>query len=121
MSGRYDRRKLKHSLNVPIAHFIGFFGCRWTTESREGKNPLDGWVPSVPTGEAYTLGSKEFIKTEKDGIKELGNVGFVLVAGGLGERLGYSDIKVSIDRNVTTRVLVFLSCLWCAQRIFVCC
>ena len=74
---------------------------------------MDGWVPSVPTGEAYTLGSKEFIKTEKEGIKELGNVGFVLVAGGLGERLGYSDIKVSIHRNVA--ILVFLSLSFCLE------
>ena len=52
-------------------------------------------MPSVPKGQAYKLGSKEYLKTEKEGIKELGNVGFVLVAGGLGERLGYSSgIKV---------------------------
>jgi UDP-N-acetylglucosamine pyrophosphorylase len=29
-------------------------------------------------------------------MKELGSVGFVLVAGGLGERLGYEGAKVSL-------------------------
>jgi UDP-sugar pyrophosphorylase len=55
---------------------------------------LKGWVPSLPLGETFRLGTKEFVKTEKAGIRELGNVGFVLVAGGLGERLGFSGAKV---------------------------
>lgn len=68
-------------------------------DSKEGINPLDGWKPSVPTGEAFELGTKAYIKTEKTGIKELGKVGFVLVAGGLGERLGYGSAKVCVDSN----------------------
>jgi UDP-sugar pyrophosphorylase len=30
------------------------------------------------------------------GLKELEKVGFVLIAGGLGERLGYSGIKIGL-------------------------
>jgi UDP-sugar pyrophosphorylase len=30
------------------------------------------------------------------GLKELSKVGFVLIAGGLGERLGFSGIKISL-------------------------
>jgi UDP-sugar pyrophosphorylase len=56
---------------------------------------LDGWQPSIPQGESFELGTQEFRTTEKLGIKQLGNVGFVLVAGGLGERLGYNSAKVS--------------------------
>jgi UDP-sugar pyrophosphorylase len=37
---------------------------------------------------------------EELGLQELSKVGFVLIAGGLGERLGYSGIK--IDLPVTT-------------------
>ena len=37
---------------------------------------------------------------EELGLQELEKVGFVLIAGGLGERLGYSGIK--IDLPVTT-------------------
>lgn len=64
-------------------------------DSRKGVNPLDGWTPSVPKGEAFELGTTEYQETEAIGMKELSSTGFVLVAGGLGERLGYSGIKVS--------------------------
>ena len=63
-------------------------------DSRNGVNPLDGWSPSVPKGEAFEIGTPEYQETEAIGMKELGSIGFVLVAGGLGERLGYSGIKV---------------------------
>jgi len=63
-------------------------------KSRRGENPLEGWTPSVPQGEAFTVGSESFLSTEKLGLDEVGKCGFVLVAGGLGERLGYGDIKV---------------------------
>ena len=62
--------------------------------SKNGVNPLEGWTPSVPQGEMFELGTREYDETEAIGMKELGKVGFVLVAGGLGERLGYSGIKV---------------------------
>jgi len=68
---------------------------RLLENSRNGVNPLEGWVPSVPAGQAFELGTPEYETTEKLGMEELKNgVGFVLVAGGLGERLGYGDIKV---------------------------
>jgi hypothetical protein len=63
-------------------------------DSKKGVNPLEGWKPTVPTGQAFEIGTKEYDNVEAMGMKELGSVGFVLVAGGLGERLGYSDIKV---------------------------
>jgi hypothetical protein len=63
-------------------------------KSRRGENPLEGWIPSVPKGEAFEVGSDAFLSTEQLGLKEVGKCGFVLVAGGLGERLGYGDIKV---------------------------
>ena len=63
-------------------------------KSRKGINPLEGWIPSVPQGEAFTVGTESFLSTEQLGLNEVGKCGFVLVAGGLGERLGYGDIKV---------------------------
>ena len=63
-------------------------------KSKEGVNPLEGWKPSVPKGEAFEIGTEEYRQVEALGVEELGAVGFVLVAGGLGERLGYGDIKV---------------------------
>lgn len=62
--------------------------------SKNGVNPLDGWAPSVPQGEAFELGTDKYKETEAKGMELLGNVGFVLVAGGLGERLGYNGAKV---------------------------
>ncbi len=55
---------------------------------------MDGWKPSIPSGDAFDIGTPEYTKMEKKGLKELGKVGFVLVAGGLGERLGYTGAKV---------------------------
>jgi len=50
-------------------------------DSKHGVNPLDGWVPSIPEGEAFELGTDKFKSTEEKGLAELGSIGFVLVAG----------------------------------------
>ena len=71
-------------------------------KSREGVNPLDGWVPEVPVGEMFDMCSDAYFETEAIGLKELGSVGFVLVAGGLGERLGYNGIKIGLPTEMTT-------------------
>lgn len=71
--------------------------------SRKGVNPLQGWKPSVPEGELFELGTPAYRETEAKGIHELGKTGFVLVAGGLGERLGYSSIKVGLPTETTTQ------------------
>jgi UDP-sugar pyrophosphorylase len=41
-----------------------------------------------------TFGDDNFLSLEAAGVKEACNAAFVLVAGGLGERLGYKGIKV---------------------------
>ncbi len=64
-------------------------------KSKRGENPLEGWVPSVPDGEMFEIGTDNFNDFESVGLKEVGKCGFALVAGGLGERLGYGGIKVS--------------------------
>lgn len=82
----------------PDGGLIGYLNNAVTLleKSRKGENPLEGWVPCVPKGKAFTsVGSDAFLETEKLGLDEVGKCGFVLVAGGLGERLGYGDIKVS--------------------------
>ncbi|XP_007019236.2 PREDICTED: UDP-sugar pyrophosphorylase isoform X1 [Theobroma cacao] len=71
-------------------------------DSKAGKNPYDGFTPSVPTGEILSFGDENFIKFEEVGIKEAQNAAFVLVAGGLGERLGYNGIKVALPAETTT-------------------
>ncbi|KAL3797074.1 hypothetical protein ACHAW5_007575 [Stephanodiscus triporus] len=71
-------------------------------KSRNGENPLEGWEPSVPKGESFAVGTDAFIDTEKLGLEEVGKCGFVLVAGGLGERLGYGDIKIGLPTELAT-------------------
>uniref|UniRef100_A0A803QXT6 UTP-monosaccharide-1-phosphate uridylyltransferase n=1 Tax=Cannabis sativa TaxID=3483 RepID=A0A803QXT6_CANSA len=73
-------------------------------DSKAGKNPFDGFTPSVPEGDILTFGDDNFIKFEEMGIREVGRAAFVLVAGGLGERLGYNGIKVALPRETTTGV-----------------
>ncbi|GAB4862109.1 hypothetical protein Ancab_037361 [Ancistrocladus abbreviatus] len=65
-------------------------------DSKAGNNPYDGFTPKVPTGENLTFADNNFIKYEEAGIREARNAAFVLVAGGLGERLGYNGIKVAL-------------------------
>lgn len=65
--------------------------CRTLLKSSEaGDSPLEEWRPEVPRTFAYELGSAEFDEAEAAGAAVLDKVAFVLVAGGLGERLGYS-------------------------------
>ncbi|VAI79007.1 unnamed protein product [Triticum turgidum subsp. durum] len=71
-------------------------------ESKAGQNPYDGFAPSVPSGEVLTFGDDNFVSLEAAGVKEARNAAFVLVAGGLGERLGYKGIKVALPRETTT-------------------
>ena len=83
--------------SYPDGGLIGYLSnaVNLLEKSRKGDNPLEGWEPSVPKGEAFVVGTDAFVETEKLGLMEVGKCGFVLVAGGLGERLGYGDIKVS--------------------------
>ncbi|GJU45735.1 UDP-sugar pyrophosphorylase [Tanacetum coccineum] len=64
--------------------------------------PFDGFTPSVPSGEVLNFGDDKFMQYEEIGVKEVRNAAFVLVAGGLGERLGYNGIKVALPTETTT-------------------
>jgi hypothetical protein len=68
--------------------------------SREGKNPFADYVPSVPAGHTLALGDAsldgEFARYEAAGAAAARTSAFVLVAGGLGERLGFSGIKLAL-------------------------
>ena len=65
-------------------------------------NPLEGWTPSVPQGDLLEAHSEAWRAMERVGLREVGACAFVLVAGGLGERLGYDGIKVSLPTESTT-------------------
>ena len=62
----------------------------------ENANPYEGYTPSVPQGENVIFGDTNFMELENIGMEQLRYTAFVLVAGGLGERLGYKGIKIGI-------------------------
>lgn len=71
-------------------------GRKLLEESMKGVNPFDKYKPEVPTGVFLKPGEAQMEEFENEGLKELMNTGFVLIAGGLGERLGYSGIKIDL-------------------------
>ena len=67
--------------------------------SANDHNPYDDYDVGIPTGEKihFNEHNLEHIEHyENLGMKELEKTVFVLVAGGLGERLGYPGIKIGI-------------------------
>ena len=71
-------------------------------DSKEGANPYEGFTPKVPLGQTLTPGDETFRAMENLGLENVSKLGFVLVAGGLGERLGYSGIKIALPLETTT-------------------
>jgi len=56
----------------------------------------------VPLGVHLDPSKNQYYSYEAEGCKDLGTMGFVLVAGGLGERLGYNDVKIGLPVEVYT-------------------
>ena len=71
-------------------------------DSKAGVNSFDGFIPAVPTGVNLGFNTEGFRAAENTGVSGVGDVGFVLVAGGLGERLGYGGIKVQLPTETST-------------------
>lgn len=71
--------------------------------SARGENPLAGWTPSVPEdGFQPEVGSEDFLEYEAIGQKAVGQCCFVIPAGGLGERLGFSGVKFALPAESLT-------------------
>ena len=71
-------------------------------DSKAGVNRFEGLVPAVPTGVDLGFNTESFRAAENTGVAGVSDVGFVLVAGGLGERLGFSGIKVQLPTEIST-------------------
>jgi len=72
--------------------------------SAESVNPYEDYQVGKPNGINFNLDKPDVIEHyETIGLKEFNHTAFVLVAGGLGERLGYPGIKVSIPFELLTR------------------
>ena len=72
-------------------------------DSKNNVNPFKDYTPQVPLGFDIKVGSDQFYELDKLGFSEIENTVFVLVAGGLGERLGYPDIKIGIETDLITK------------------
>ena len=72
-------------------------------QSSRGANPLEGWRPSVPEdGFDLAPGTEAYQRYETEGIAQAGGLGFVVPAGGLGERLGYSGVKFALPSEISS-------------------
>ncbi|CAL1127632.1 unnamed protein product, partial [Cladocopium goreaui] len=76
-------------------------------DAKADKNPFEGLTPQVPQGERLIgpesgPGSKAYADFEVKGMALLAKTCFCLVAGGLGERLGYPGIKIGITAELTS-------------------
>jgi UDP-sugar pyrophosphorylase len=70
-------------------------------EAKAGANPFEGFIPHQPDKVDLTQFDAEYDRYEALGKAHFGKTAVVLVAGGLGERLGYSGIKLDIPVEVT--------------------
>lgn len=82
-------------------------GKRLLRAAQLGQNPLDGWSPSPPDpGILLQPGTMEFESLEQAGMEQVHSVAFVIPAGGMGERLGYSGVKFGLPAEMTTETSV---------------
>jgi UDP-sugar pyrophosphorylase len=70
-------------------------------EAKTGANPFEGFVPHQPDKVDLTKFDAAYDHYEALGKAHFSKTAVVLVAGGLGERLGYSGIKLDIPVEVT--------------------
>ncbi len=83
-------------------------------EAKEGGNPFEGLIPHQPNTVDLTQFNETYDHYEALGQKQFEKTGIVLVAGGLGERLGYKGIKLDIPVEVlesTPYLKHYASCL----------
>ena len=103
-----DKRRLASQLSELNSQYPGGLESyianakKLLAESAKGANPYEGFTPKVPAGERLTFGSEEFHVAEEAGMGAIKGAAFVLVAGGLGERLGYNGIKVELPTELVT-------------------
>ena len=70
-------------------------------EAAAGANPFDGCTPAQPDLVDLSSFGSDYDAAEAVGLKCFAESAVVLVAGGLGERLGYHGIKLDIPVEVT--------------------
>ncbi|WP_028975396.1 UTP--glucose-1-phosphate uridylyltransferase [Spirochaeta cellobiosiphila] len=101
-----------------IGHYIDN-ARKLLQESQAGVNPYDGYIPSQPEVQDLTSLDAHYEALEQRGLEHINKTAFVLVAGGLGERLGYTGIKLDIPVEVlreTSYIKHYAQCLLALQK-----
>ncbi len=68
----------------------------------KGGNPYEGYEVSVPHSGVRLETPDDFKRYETSGLSAIHSAAFVIVAGGLGERLGYKGIKLALPAESLT-------------------
>jgi len=68
----------------------------------QGANPYEGFRVKEPTDAVRIETPQDFHEYESKGMQSIARTAFVLVAGGLGERLGYKGIKLALPSEITS-------------------
>ncbi|MEK7307601.1 MAG: UTP--glucose-1-phosphate uridylyltransferase, partial [Nitrospirota bacterium] len=84
-------------------------GIKLLEASAKEENPFDGYIPKVPQGVELTTDHEQLLELQSKGLEVSGRLAVVLAAGGLGERLGYDGIKLSIPIDLVTAT-TYLEC-----------
>ena len=94
-------------------------GRKLFKESQLGKNPFEGFIPEQPDKVDLTKIDNFYSQMEKIGVQQFAQMGLVLVAGGLGERLGFDGIKIDITLETiqdTTYIKYFADNILAIER-----
>jgi UDP-sugar pyrophosphorylase len=85
--------------NLPGSH-------QQDSEEEKESDPFAPWVPTIPHDEygLLSLDASKFRELETLGLGHAAQSVFVVVAGGLGERLGYNGIKLALPVETATRM-----------------
>ncbi len=80
-------------------------------QSKVDFNPFEGFIPEQPDIVDVTELDNAYCEYEKITEQNLDKIGFVMVAGGLGERLGYNGIKIDIPfEGITSQTYLQYYC-----------
>lgn len=102
--GINDEKKanlLSTLLNINKTYLGGIIGYikkakRLLDDSRNGINSYSGFIPEQPSSVDLSRLDESYQKMENNGLLHAHELAIVLVAGGLGERLGYTGLKINI-------------------------
>ncbi|TYZ64938.1 hypothetical protein PybrP1_000611 [[Pythium] brassicae (nom. inval.)] len=105
-------RWYRGGLDAYMRHATRLLHPNATTASQDGNDVFADWLPAVPGAtqaaqeeeapEVAAVDSVLFQELEALGAQHIGASAFVVVAGGLGERLGYHDVKLKLPVETLT-------------------